>query len=317
VESQFKAVERKFSSFSAYLVGFSRPEPSASRLQIPEQGSVRSTAVAVNQETFDLGTEPALPARLERERIHFNKVAIRNFPPDLVMPLWSVRRYEQPSADSSFPLEYAFYLLGDVGGRTIVDIGCGDGLNTVILASLGARVIAIDISDKSLETTSNRVWANRLEKNVLVVHGDAAAIPVEDGRVDGVLCSSLLRHVDYLAAARQIRRILKPGGVASFIEQVNGPVWLAKVRSFLPRPEHVIDDERPLTLKQVCSVSRAVGRPGRSRKFMLTSRILDRLGLRHFSAMQKSHMMDSWILRRFAFARALASPLVWEARKER
>jgi SAM-dependent methyltransferase len=272
--------------------------------------------VAVNQETFDLGSEPALPARLERERIHFNKVAIRNFPPDLVMPLWSVRRYEHPSADTSFPLEYAFYLLGDVRGKTVLDIGCGDGLNTVILASLGARVIAIDISDKNLETTHNRVCANRLEKNVLVVQGDAAAIPVEDSRVDGVLCSSLMRHVDCIGVARQIRRILKPGGVASFVEQVTGPVWFAKIRSLLPRPEHVIDDERPLTLKQVCSVSRAVGRPGRSRKFMLTSRILDRLGLRQFSAMQKSHVMDSWILRRFAFTRALASPLVWEARKE-
>ena len=272
--------------------------------------------VGVNHTSFDVVNEPPVPERLERERIHFNKVAIRNFPPELVIRRTSILRYDHPSPGTPFPLEYAFYLLGDVQGKTIVDFGCGDGLNTVILATLGAKVIAIDVSDKSLETTGDRVRANRLDASVLLVHGDAAAIPVADGAVDGVLCAATLRHVDHLAAARQIRRILKPGGIASFVEQLTGPLWLTRLKNWLPRPEHVIDGERPLTMKQVFSVSRAVGRPGRSRKFMLTSRIFERVGIRHFPAMRKSHEMDSWILRHFASTRALASPLVWEARKE-
>ena len=270
----------------------------------------------VNHDAFEVEEISPVPERLERERIHFNKVAIRHFPPDLVMPRWNIVRYEHPSPDTPFPLEYAFYLLGDLQGKTIVDLGCGDGLNTVIMAALGAKVIAIDISDKCLETTSNRICANRLTSNVVLVHGDASAIPVEDGRVDGVLCASLLRHVDSMVAARQIRRILKPGGIASFVEQVTGPRWFARFRTILPRPDHVSDDERPLTYSQIFSVSRAVGRPGRSKEFMLTSRVLERVGIRSFAAMKRSCAMDSWILNRFSFTRALASPLVWEARKE-
>ena len=255
--------------------------------------------------------------KLERERIHFNKVAIRNFPPDLLMPRWNIRRFENPAADSPFPLEYAFHLLGDVQGKTIVDLGCGDGLNTVILAALGAKVIAVDVSDKSLETTKNRIAANRLDDRVLVVQADAASIPLCDARADGVLCASILRHLDCLAPARQIRRILKPGGISVFVEQVAGPPWLRRFKGLLPKPEHVTEDERPLTLRQIHSVSRAVGKNGRARAFMLTSRVLGRLGVRRFSALKKAHEMDSWILSRFEFTRPLASPLVWEARKER
>lgn len=258
-----------------------------------------------------------LAERLERERVHFNKVAIRHFPPDLIMPRWNISRYGHVSPDTPFPLEYAFYLLGELHGKTIVDFGCGDGVNTVILAALGAKVIAVDVSDRSLQTTSDRIRANGLERNVQIVHGDAAAIPVADGAVDGVLCASILRHVDCLAAARQIRRMLKPGGIASFVEQINGPGWFARFRRLLPRPDHVSQDERPLTMREVASVSRAVGRPGRSREFMLTSRVLERIGIRHFPSMKRSHQVDSWILRRFEFTRVLASPLVWEARKER
>lgn len=269
-----------------------------------------------NDDVLELKSGPVLQERLDRERIHFNKVAIRSFPPDLVMSGRKILRYDQPSAQTPFPLEYAFHLLGEVHGKTIVDFGCGDGFNTVILAALGAKVIAIDVSDKSLETTSDRIHANKVEDKVLLVHGDAAAVPVGDGTVDAVLCTGVLRHVDCLAAARQIRRILKPGGRASFIEQVAGPSWVARVRTLFPRPAHVMEHEGPLTIRQICSVSRAVGKPGRFRKFMLTSRLLERIGMRHFQAMKKSHEMDAWILQRFAFTRAFASPLVWEARKE-
>lgn len=266
----------------------------------------------MNHDAIELTELPPVSTRLDRERIHFNKVAIRYFPPDLVMPKWNIRRFDHPSPATVFPLEYAFHLLGEIEGKTIVDLGCGDGLNTVILAALGAKVIAVDISDKSLETTGNRVQANRLGKNVLLIQADAAGIPIADSSVEGVLCASMLRHVDCLAAARQIRRILKPGGVASFIEQLTGPQWLAKVKNVLPKPDHVIDDERPLTLQQVHAVGRAVGIFGRSREFMLTSRMLDRFGL----VINRSYQLDSWILKHFEFMRALASPLVWEARKE-
>jgi len=57
-----------------------------------------------------------------------------------------VERYLNPPSNTAYPLEYAFHLLGDVRGKTVLDFGCGTGENLVPLVERGARVIGMDIS---------------------------------------------------------------------------------------------------------------------------------------------------------------------------
>ena len=38
-----------------------------------------------------------------------------------------IQRYLSPSHDTPYPLEYAYYLLGDVRAKTVLDLGCGKG----------------------------------------------------------------------------------------------------------------------------------------------------------------------------------------------
>src|SRR5271154_6088551 len=57
-----------------------------------------------------------------------------------------VERYINPPANTAFPLEYAFHLLGDVRGKTVLDFGCGAGENVIPLIERGAHVIGMDIS---------------------------------------------------------------------------------------------------------------------------------------------------------------------------
>lgn len=256
--------------------------------------------------------------RLERERQHFNKIAVRHRTSDnpLVMPASNIRRYDHPSTQTVFPLEYAFALLGDIRDKTVVDLGCGEGLNTVILASLGANVVSVDISDEALQTTSERAAANGLSAKVKLVRCDAATIPIPDGDADRVLCAAILHHVDCLSTARQIHRVLKPGGIAAFLEPLVGPTWWWKFKSRLPKDPTVSDDEQPLTLDQVRGVSRIVGEHGPSRAFLLTTRILDRSRIRSAGAIHGAHRFDAWVLNHFPFMRPLASPLVWSAQKK-
>ena len=61
-----------------------------------------------------------------------------------------VERYLNPPSDTAFPLEYAFSLLGDVRGKTVLDFGCGAGENLVPLVERGARVIRMDTLLNSL-----------------------------------------------------------------------------------------------------------------------------------------------------------------------
>jgi 2-polyprenyl-3-methyl-5-hydroxy-6-metoxy-1,4-benzoquinol methylase len=255
--------------------------------------------------------------RAERERIHYNELAKRSSEASLIMPAWNIQRYDHPPEDTAFPLEYAFYLLGDLPGKTVVDLGCGEGLNTVILASLGARVLSVDISDESLELTGKRAVANGVADHVTLLHSDAAEMPVEASSADAVLCAAILHHVEPVETARRIRRVLKPGGVAVFEEPMAGPRALAAVKGFLPLSEGVTPDERPLTLQEVEAVCHAVGRAGRRRAFGLTTRLVCRVGARTFSPPARAaQRLDAIVLRHFPFISKFASPLVWEARKE-
>jgi len=189
-------------------------------------------------------------------------------------------------------------------------------LNSVILASLGAKVISVGASDESLALAFERARANGLERDITLVQATAAMIPLSDAAADLVLCDAVLRHSDCIATARQIRRILRPGGVAAFLASVTGPAWFEQLKSFLPRPDYVTDNRLPLTSQQVDAVSRAVGRGGRRREFTLTTRVLERIGVRSSRTLKKSQELDARILRHFPFMRPLASQWVWEARKE-
>ena len=209
-----------------------------------------------------------------------------------VSPFQDIRPYEQPGEDTVFPLEYAFHLLDGVRGRTVIDFGCGTGMNTVILAKLGAKVISIDNCDASLELTARRAHTHGVRDRVALIRSDGSHIPVDDGCTDRVLCHGILRYPDPLVIARQIRRISKPGG-------------------------RVVFHEKATTVEYAGMLSRAVGIPGRLREFWLTTGLLCRIGIRPSSLIGRAtQQFDSALFRRFPFTRSFASSFVWEARKE-
>jgi ubiquinone/menaquinone biosynthesis C-methylase UbiE len=207
--------------------------------------------------------------------------------------------YEHPREDTASPLEYAFHLLDTVRGRTVVDLGCGSGLNTVILARLGARLFSIDSSAANLDLTRQRARAHGANR-VTLVHSIGTAIPMADASADLVLCSSILQYPTPVSVARQIRRVLKPGGRAVFHEV---------------RPAKFCG--RRMTRTYAVALSRAVGIPGRLREFWLTTELLRLVGVPCSASIAKaSQRFDAALFRRFPRARSLASSFVWEARKE-
>jgi len=57
------------------------------------------------------------------------------------------RRFEDPSRDAWQKPDQVINLLGDINGKTVVDIGAGTGYFTFRLAQNGARVVAADVDD--------------------------------------------------------------------------------------------------------------------------------------------------------------------------
>lgn len=114
-------------------------------------------------------------------------------------------------------------LLGPVEGRSILDCGCGAGDLALELARDGARVTGFDLSPESVRLMGTR--AARLE---LPSPGGLVSVmetmPFPDATFDSVVGKSILHHVDVAASLREVRRVLKPGGNAVFIEnQVTNP----------------------------------------------------------------------------------------------
>jgi SAM-dependent methyltransferase len=259
--------------------------------------------------------DSVLQKRLINERLHFNAI-VRQRPDDpLVMPWSNIQRYRNPLANTPYPLEYVFYLAGDLQKRAVIEVGSGDGLNTVKLAALGANVTAVDISDESLRLTRQRAKANRVDHKIRFVNADAASIGLRDCSADLVIAVAVLHHVEIAPAAREISRVLKPGGRAIFMEPLMGSgVWQA-TKPFLPKAPEVSPDERPLSLEETRFVTRTIGTPGPARYFGLSYRLIKRLKFRNRSIVHASHLLDRELLYRMPFLRDLASPLVWSADK--
>lgn len=104
---------------------------------------------------------------------------------------------------------------GPAPGERVLDLGTGTGAVAAAAAPLvapGGTVLAVDISREMLSQAKGRMAALGLE-NVELREGRAEAVPAADGTFDVVLASlSLMYVIDRAAAAREIARVLRPGG---------------------------------------------------------------------------------------------------------
>jgi SAM-dependent methyltransferase len=158
-----------------------------------------------------------------------------------------VRRYADARADTPFALEYAHHLMGDVNGLRVLDLGCGSGSNACLLAARGALVWAMDISLELLALTVRRASLDGVAPHVRPVRGSAHLIPLADHSVDLVFGNAVLHHLSLDAAAREVRRVLKPGGRAVFREPIRNSRLASALRRLVPsRQPDVSPFEHPL-----------------------------------------------------------------------
>jgi SAM-dependent methyltransferase len=167
---------------------------------------------------------------------------------DLRVSAGTFRRYARPPAATAYPLEYAYYLLGDIDGKRVVDFGCGSGANTALLAGRGAHVWAIDISEDLLRLGQRRLSISGRGDGATFIAGSAHHMPFPDDSIDVVFGIAILHHLDLDLVSKEVRRVLKPGGRAIFQEPVRNSPVLRFLRSLIPyRAPDISPYERPLT----------------------------------------------------------------------
>lgn len=97
----------------------------------------------------------------------------------------------------------------DPGTRTL-DLGCGTGrMSELILDAGGAIAAAVDLAPQMVAAARGRLVA----RGVDVREMDAQAMTFDDGAFDAIVAGfSLMFCPDHLAALREARRVLRPGG---------------------------------------------------------------------------------------------------------
>jgi SAM-dependent methyltransferase len=98
-------------------------------------------------------------------------------------------------------------------GRSLaLDLGCGYGTSTVILARRFDRVIALDPYLPVL-LLARKCLADRGIRNVTLIQAYAQNIPLVDGGVDYAVAQNVIEHLISVAPALQeVHRVLRPGG---------------------------------------------------------------------------------------------------------
>ena len=121
---------------------------------------------------------------------------------------WHAEAHAPPNTDPLTSLRVKSFLEGVKGARTVLDLGCGNGRGTRLLASAVGNVVGLDISHRSL------LWAkkNCSSSNFLQAPCDAS-LPFASGSFDAVYSAEVIEHVlDPASMVAECHRVLKPAG---------------------------------------------------------------------------------------------------------
>jgi len=101
-----------------------------------------------------------------------------------------------------------------VPGQRVLDLGCGPADGAARVAERGGVAVGLDYSDGMLDTARKQ---KGLSGRLLC--GDAGRLPFADAAFDKVVCTNSFHHYpDHHAALKEMRRVLKAGGLLVLVD---------------------------------------------------------------------------------------------------
>ena len=139
-------------------------------------------------------------------------------------------------------------------GRRALGIGVGVGGHAFELASLGASVVGIDISDVGVDQAQRKAaeegMSDRLDFRVM----NAESLDFPDGSFDLVYGSGILHHLDLDKVCGELSRVMTDGGTGVFFEPLGHNPLINLYRRLTPQMRTA--DEHPLRIEDLEVISR-------------------------------------------------------------
>lgn len=213
---------------------------------------------------------PQREVRIRREAAFFDRVAESDPLPVL------------PTAREDPSLHALLDAAGDVRGLSVLDICCGVGKSTALLAQRGAAaVIGCDVSGGSLEQA--RQLADRCgvaSRIQFALHDLEVTHPQWLGRFDVIVGAYALHHLNLRATMPLLRRYLRPAGRCAFLEtSALNPVlrWArARLVGRYGIARYGTLDEHPLSRADIAFIASQLGGCQVTAPYYTFFRILDR-----------------------------------------
>lgn len=146
----------------------------------------------------------------------------------------------------------------------VLDVGCGSGDALRLLVRIIPEVGSLIGLDKSLERyAANHAQARAEAPQISFRSGDAQALPFDDRSFDRVLCVDTLEWVpNPVQALREIRRVLRPDGIALIVHSdFDAQVFASGDRERSRRIVHAFSDAGPNGQigRELCGLCRQSG----------------------------------------------------------
>lgn len=155
--------------------------------------------------------------------------------------------YDPPAFDAV--VQPAIDFLEARPGERVLDMGCGEGKETLALAQRGLVVVSMDLSHMQLSRAREMVSAARPAGAAHFVQANAEEPPFAPGAFRIVYGKAILHHLDLATSAGEVERLLVDGGRATFAEPLarHPLIWLGRVLT----PKLRTRDERPMGLAEL------------------------------------------------------------------
>ena len=152
--------------------------------------------------------------------------------------------------------QFFFTLLQKVTDKAVLDLGCGNGFLSVLLATRGARVTAVDTSLTAIKSTQLLAHYNKVSDRVEALPFNVFDIDKLPQQFDIITGNYILHHIEpFELLAERMYTALKQGGKGIFLENNGRNIFLMLSRKYLAGrfgiPKFGDEVERPFDKMEV------------------------------------------------------------------